>query len=287
MTEFTVAGVEVKGASESIKRVNGLVWGDAGCGKTTLAATLPGKKLWLQFDQDGADSVAFVPDVDIADFSGSSPSITAQFKNEANPLGLKDAMEKYDTFIFDSITNIVDKTLMKGIADTTNATVERPSPAAFGTRNALAIRLIKNVMRLTRMHNKNVFFIAHEGAPTTDKEGTVMHISLALGGQLPSNLGIDFSEFWGMYQTDSSRERRIAIRPIRKRKPMKTRMFRQDGEGEFEWKFNADDWDNPKNEPHRFDTWFGMWSHFNEKLPLPDTKEFMKLFDRWKEETKV
>lgn len=278
--ELTIAGIPVTKASDKDKRISALLWGDAGAGKTTLAATMPGRKLWYLFDPDGDASIAHLDDVQVADFSGSSPAITAQFKNENNPLGIKDALEHFDSFVFDSITNITDKTLMQGINTVNGASVERPSPGAFGTRNALAIRLIKNVMAVTKRANKHVCFIAHEGAPTTDeKTGAILHISLALGGQLPSNIGIDFSEMWAMYQVDNRNERRIAIRPSRRRKPMKTRMFEQSGEPEFEWLFNADKWDDPKNVPYRFDTWYNMWVKHNRKLPLPGTKEFNKLLE--------
>lgn len=278
MTEIIIAGVPIKKAADDDKRISALIWGDAGAGKTTLAATMPGRKLFFQFDPDGAASIAHVPEVDVADFSGSSASITEQFKNENNPLGILGVLDSYDSFIFDSLTNITDKTLTQGIAKNNGATVERPSPGAFGTRNALAIRLIKNVMKVTKKANKHVCFIAHEGAPTTDeKTGAILHISLALGGQLPSNVGIDFSEMWAIYQVDGRNERRIMVRPARRRKPMKTRMFQQNGEPEFEWKFNAEDWDNVKNIPYRMDTWYNMWNEKNMKLPLPDTPEFAKL----------
>lgn len=278
MVDIVIAGVPIKHAADNNKRISALIWGDAGAGKTTLAATMPGRKLFFQFDPDGASSIAHVPDVDVADFSQASASITEQFKNETNPLGLKGVIDNYDSFIFDSLTNITDKTLTQGIAKQNGATVERPSPGAFGTRNALAIRLIKNVMAVTSKAQKHVCFIAHEGAPVTDeKTGAILHISLALGGQLPANIGIDFSEMWAIYQVDGRNERRIMVRPARRRKPMKTRMFIQSGEPEFEWKFNADDWSSAKNKPYRMDTWYDMWCERNDKLPLPDTKEFEKL----------
>lgn len=284
MTETIISGVPIKRASDNNKRISALIWGDAGSGKTTLAATMPGRKLFFQFDPDGAASIAGVDNVDVADFSSASSSITEQFKNESNPLGLKGVLDDYDSFIFDSLTNITDKTLTQGIAKATGASVERPSPAAFGTRNALAIRLIKNVMSVTGKAKKHVAFIAHEGAATTDeKTGAILHISLALGGQLPSNIGIDFSEMWAIYQVDNRNERRIAVRPSRKRKPMKTRMFQQSAEPEFTWNFDAEDWNSEKNEPYRMDTWFDLWCKHNDKLPMPDTKEYLALLKKYSE----
>lgn len=277
--EVMIAGFPVQKVSDNNKRISALIWGDAGAGKTTLAATMPGRKLFFQFDPDGAASIAHVPEVDVVDLTAASPSnLAALFKNENNPLHINNVIDSYDTFIVDSLTNVTDKTLTQGIDTTKGASVERPSPGAYGARNALAIRLIKNIMKVTGKAKKHVCFIAHEGAPTTDETtGALLHISLALGGQLPSNIGIDFSEMWAIYQVDNRNERRIAIRPSRKRKPMKTRMFIQSGEPEFTWEFDADNWDSPKNKPHRFDTWFNMWNERNEKLPLPGTPEFKRL----------
>jgi hypothetical protein len=279
-----VGGVTVRRNETATRqpRISALAWGDAGAGKTTLAATMPGRKLWFQFDPDGVDSIIGVSDIDVADFSSSAPSVSELFKDEGSPLGIRSVLEQYDSFIFDSLTNITDKTLLQGIDTVKGATIERPSPGAYGTRNALAVRLVKNVLRVTGKANKHVLFIAHEGAPTTNEAtGAILHISLALGGQLPNNIGIDFSEFWAMYQVDNRSTRRIAIRPSRQRKPMKTRMFRQNAEPEFDWNFDAEDWNNEKNNKFRMDTWYNMWVAHGEKLPLPGTPLFDKLYAKY------
>ena len=119
-------------------------------------------------------------------------------------------------------------------------------------------------------------------ADRDQKTEAILFISLALGGQLASNIGIDFSEMWSIYQTEQG-VRRIAVRPARRRKPMKTRMFQQSGEPEFDWKFNPEDWENAANDKWRMDTWFDMWSKNNfEKLPLPGTTAFDNLYKKLK-----
>jgi hypothetical protein len=278
LTTITLGGVTLTRPTDTNKRITCLLWGDAGCGKTTLAATAPGRKLWFNFDPDGTNTLAGInEDISIFDLSATSTNITEQFKNEGNPLNIKAYMDEFDTFIFDSLTNITDKTLTQGIKTNKGASIERPSPAAYATRNALAIRLVKNVMAATSKAKKHVIFTAHEGAPNTEEDtGLVLFITLALGGKLPANVGIDFSEIWTMYQVDSRNERRIAVRPSRKRKPMKTRMFQQT-EPEFTWSFNADHWDAASNTQYRLDTWFNLWNTRNQKLPLPGTKEFKEL----------
>ena len=42
----------------SIMRVSMMLWGSAGCGKTTFANTAPGKRLYINFDPDGTSSLA-------------------------------------------------------------------------------------------------------------------------------------------------------------------------------------------------------------------------------------
>jgi hypothetical protein len=276
----TLGGAAAVRPSDTDKRITGLIWGDAGCGKTVLAATAPGRKLWYCFDPEGTASLAGTPENVITyDLSSSTDSVLELFKNDTNPLNIKSVLDKFDTFVFDSITNVVDKTLQRGIKTNKGATIERPSPAAYATRNALAIRLVKNVMAVTRKDRKNVIFIAHEKAPTTDEEtGAVLFITLALGGQLASNVGIDFSEIWHLYQVDNRNERRICIRPARKRRPAKTRMFFQSGQPEFEWKFNADKWSDPTNHKYRMDTWFTMWDTAGHKIALPGTAEFDNVY---------
>lgn len=271
----TLAGVGPSKPTNQNKRMTALLWGDFGCGKTTLAATAPGRKLIYNFDPEGPASLAGVSeDVIQYDLSGNSDAVLDLFKNDTNPLNIKSTLDHVDTYIIDSITNVVDKTLQRGIKTNKGATIERPSPAAYATRNALAIRLVKNILAATLATKKHVIIIAHEKTPTTDEEtGQVLHITLALGGQLAANIGIDFSEVWHMWQTETN-ERRIVIRPHRKRKPAKTRMWFQSGQPEFAWKFNADDWSNSVNNKYRMDTWFKMWDTAGHKLALPGSKEF-------------
>jgi hypothetical protein len=273
----TLGGVAAAKPSDTNKRMTALIWGDWGVGKTTLAATAPGRKLWYSFDPDGTNSLAGLEqyeEITHYDLSGNSDAVLDLFKNETNPLNIKSALPLFDTFVFDSITNVVDKTLQRGIKTNRGATIERPSPAAYQTRNALAIRLVKNVMAATRLEKKHIIFIAHERTPYTDEEGNVVSITLALGGQLSAGIGIDFSEVWHVYQTDTANERRVVIRPHRKRKPAKTRMWIQSGQPEFTWRFNADEWGAALNKKYRMDTWFNMWNTAGHKLALPGTAEF-------------
>lgn len=264
--EFKIGGKEIVSVSQSgnISRLSMLLWGSAGTGKTTLACTAPGKKLIVNFDPDGFQSVRGRDDVDVLDLSDARYTITEQFKQENDPLGLAKIVDNYDTIIFDSLTNVAHKTTMQGISITKGATIERPSPGAYGARNALVTQLVKNALALTNRFKKHVIFIAHEDAPVTNDDGVVLHITLSLGGKLPEQAALDFSEVWCVQDMGTGRDRRIMVRPCRSRKPMKTRMFQTSGEPEFSWRFNPDTMTGMTIE-----SWYDEWQKTGKKLPLP------------------
>lgn len=267
MTEIKIAGKTIGPASQSVKRITMLLWGSAGIGKTTLACTAPGKKLLVNFDPDGQASVAGWDDVDVLDLSDAPiAQVVEGFKKVNDPMGLSAAIEDYDTIIFDSLTNIGHKALMHAIATTPKATLEFPGIPAYAVRNMYMTQLVKNVLSFTNKHSKNCIFIAHEGAPVTNDEGMVLHITMALSGDMPNRAALDFSEVW--YMMEANKSRRILVRPGRNRKPMKTRMFETAGEIEFEWLFDADDQDGM-----RIADWYAAWQAGNlKKLPIPSAK---------------
>lgn len=263
--ELKLSGVSITPATQRPSRITGLFWGGAGTGKTTLACTAPGRKLLVNFDPDGAASVAGFPDVDVADFSSAPNSIVDKFKS-SDPLGLNNVIENYDTVIFDSLTNIAHKALMHGIPQTKGATIERPSPGAYGVRNALVLQLVKNTLAFTAKLGKHVIFIAHEDAPVTNEEGLVLHITLSLGGKLPEQAALDFSEVWCVQDMGVGRDRRILFRPARNRKPCKTRLFETSGEPEFSWDFDPDE----PTEGMTINSWYEEWkANGYKKIPVP------------------
>jgi len=272
---ITIKGVQIGRASNASNRMTSLIWGPSGGGKTTLACTAPGRKLIINFDPDGPSSVAHRDDVDVLDYSASTYGITETFKSETAPLGLtKEVLERYDSFIVDSISNASDKSLDAGVASSLvkGSHMERPAPGSYQFRNRLTLKLVKNVLRLTGQYSKHCIFIGHEDSPTTSDEGTVLFVSIALGGSLPDSVPIDFSEVWGVYEV-GGKGRHIAIRTCRSRKPMKTRMFVTSKEPEFAYTYNAD-----TNEGDGIETWWRMWN-FNDKhkIPLPGSDDYRRL----------
>jgi len=262
----TIHSVEIKPAIERPTRFSGLLWGPAGVGKTTLACTLPGKKLLVNFDPDGPTSIAGFDNVDVLDYAPLGHSITNTFKDEINPLGIKDIIANYDSLIIDSITNATDKSLDAGVASpmAKGTSVERPAPTSYQIRNRLTLKLVKNVLRLTARHNKHCIFIAHQAAPEKNDDGVVLFITVALGGSLPDSVPIDYSEVWALYEVPG-KGKHIAIRPCRSRQPMKTRMFTTTGDPEFRWKFDPE-----AMKGDTIEKWLDLWiKNDKKKIPLP------------------
>lgn len=258
MTEFKVGGIGIAKASEKRQRMSILMWGTSGCGKTTLACTAPGRKLLVLFDPDGDASIAGRDDVDVLDLSDAKNSIVELFKSQDNPLGLGKVIADYDTVIVDSLSSAQHMSVMHAVTQFKGASIERPSLQGFGARNALITQLCKNIIKLSKRHGTHCIFIAHEGSPDYSDEGIVRSITFALGGQLKTSAPVDFSECW--YVEDTGKARRIAIRPCRQRKPMKSRMFVTNDAPEFTWKHTGDE----------IADWYGAWEKSGwKKQPLP------------------
>ena len=260
-----------------------LLWGMNGCGKTTLAATAPGKKLWINFDPDGPASITGLRDsttnpksalnneILVVDLSGERNNVVEQFKREdALGLGklLADDSIGIDTVVVDSVTRVsqmaLEHTITSGMHK--GATIERPSPGAYQGRNALTLRVVNDILIVTKKYNKNVIFITHEAAPNTNDDGVVQFITMSLGGQLPNLSASQLSEVW--YMADNGKQRKIAVRPVRMYKPMKTRMF-DIGPGvvpEFIWEYDI----NKPNEAFEIATWYNTWREGNgRKIQFP------------------
>ncbi len=230
---------KIEDANEGAARMSMLLWGESGCGKTTLACTAPGKKLLVLFDPDGAASVKSASDVKVLDTTLASVSdIFSQIKS-SKPFGLTEVIQEYDTLIIDSLTKVSDLCLWQiaNLSLAKGATPDNPTIAGYGMRNRMVMNFIDNMIKLTQMHNKHLILITHEGAAEKNDSGSVISVGMMLGGQLPNLTTKDISECWHMYDTQG--KKRIAIRPERLRSPMKTRMFDlSSNKTGFEWKYN-------------------------------------------------
>ena len=284
--EMQLGGKTLVSGSEHATRFSALIWGQAGCGKTTLAATAPGKKLWINFDPDGPSSVTGLPakyagqdtalshEIYVHDLSAETNRIAEKFKQDDHlklgPL-LADESNGIETVIVDSVTrfaqlaleNVVQRDIGKG--GSWSPSIETPGQTAYGARNILTYRMFSDIFTVTKRYNKNVIFITHEAAPHVNDKGETLFITMALGGQLPTLGSAQLSEVWHM--TDGSKGRVIAVRPCRGFKPMKTRMFEADNANlEFDWKYDINKPD-PKME---IATWYKEWrDNGGQKIKVP------------------
>jgi hypothetical protein len=85
---------------------------------------------------------------------------------------------------------------------------------------------------------------------------------MSLSAGVANQVGLRFNEVWHL--SDTGTERRIAIRPCRLRKPMKTRLFVND-KPEFVWHYNPETLVG-----EGIADWYHAWQEGKgKKLPLP------------------
>ena len=263
----------------AINRLTVLLWGLSGCGKTVLASTMPGKKLWIQFDPDGVASVSDRTDVEVLDFSQAEHSVVENFNERGVYEQLFDNMLKdrpdLETIVLDSATSYAEKALLYGITSgkadgkskqggvSFKATLGQPGMAGYGFRNRYVLGIITMLLRLTAKHKRNFVVVCHEGAAEKDNDGKPTSITVLLGGSLPQEVPLQISEVW--HVADTGHDRLIRIRPFGIRSPMRSRMFNMTGDGLIVWKY-----DQAKDEGMKIATWYQQWRDGGfKKLPLP------------------
>lgn len=257
-------GLPISAPTVADMQLSMLIWGDSGSGKTTLAATAPGNKLFVMLDPGGDLSLAGRNDIGVLNLSIESPSkMMAQF-NTADPYGIGKvlaARPDYETVVIDSMTTLAYAALQNSVV-INKSTIERPGMHGYTYRNASVLRATINIMKLCAEHKRNLILITHEGNADRSDEGAVLSVTMALSDGVANQVGLRFNEVWHL--TDLGTERRIAIRPCRLRKPMKTRLFQAD-KPEFIWYYNAD---NQVGEG--IADWYHAWQAGNgRKLAVP------------------
>lgn len=266
MTEITIGGITATPVSEVAPKLSMLLWGMSKCGKTTLASTMPGKKLWINFDPTGLASVKGRSDIIALDLSGQPNKIVEEFKKE----GILSAamLEGIDSIVFDSLTTFGDKALAHGVIKAAQkypsqgVTLEDPGFKGYGYKNTYTRECILNLLRVAAQNNKHICFIAHEDVPDKNQDGVVYQITIMLGSSLSQQAPVNISEVWHM--RDTGTERQIAVRPFGAYRPMGTRMFDTTKATRFVWKYNA-----VTQQGEGIEQWYNAWLEATGKIPLP------------------
>lgn len=260
-----IGSYEVKPLNAVQRRISLLLWGKAGSGKTTLASTMPGKKLWINFDPDGVNSLGARDDILLLDLAKQSSAVVTAFKDEDPMLLSRFITENaIESVVVDSITSFAELAVSHSYqgGKAPGATFENPGMAGYGQRNRFALALVRHVLRVTDHLNRHVAFIAHEDVPLKDKDGNVLGSSLLLGGSLQEEIPLKMSEVWHL--RDVTPRKMITVRSVPLYKPMKTRMFSSDSV-EFEWKYKPE-----TRVGMRIEDWYNAWQQNNfDKIGAP------------------
>lgn len=276
MTSKTLklGNIEVTTGTETAHRMAILLWGPSSVGKTTFAATAPGKKLWLSIGDNEHVSVSSRPDVLVARLYDQSFQDLFKHGQGDNPFGLDTFLadhEEIHTVVVDSLTALTFRALQKAIDDGIGRgkgfvpTIEAPGIAAYGGRNGLVIDVITGLLRVTAKHNCHIIMTAHEADPTTDSDGIVLYISTQLGGKIVNDTTWRFSEIWYL-GLNSKGERELTVRPTQLRRPMKTRLFSNDPQ-RIKLEYNPEVPDAKQR--HTINAWFKAWEKAGyARIPL-------------------
>ena len=249
--------------SDTVSRLSMILWGDSGAGKTTLAATAPGRKLFLLLDPDGDMSIRNMPDWQRINLTKESSVDIVKEGMKPDPYTLSKLLIDYDTLIVDSLTKFTEHALQYAVRVAPKSSIEQPGLNGYGLRNICVASLISNVLRITGSLNKHVIFVTHEKDADRDNNNNIISVGMMLGGQLPNITSKDVSEVWNL--RDHAGSRHIAIRPERFRAPMKSRMFDMTSKTSFTWNYNSN-----TNAGQTLADW---WQKYTDgdfaKLPVP------------------
>lgn len=275
-----LGGLEIKDKAGDKPRITLLLWGLSSAGKTTFACSAPGEKLIINFDPDGYRSVMHRKDVHVLDAASLDLETFENKINQEHPLNLGTFLEEnpqIETVIIDSLTTLQQSCLANAVrkkigrSNQFTPSIETPGLSAYGARNAIMLRIVSNILRITGKLNRHVIAIAHEDAPHTDKDGAVMYITTHIADRIRDAMHVRFSEIWWLNKDHKDREgtkRTIAISPTLGHKPMKSRMFVSNDEPSFALVWNAD-----KDKYQPLADWYTLWEKAGKKIPLPTQKK--------------
>lgn len=196
-----------------------LINGDSGIGKTCLAATFPGKILYLDFDSKVDSAAAFlrskgmteqISAVEVEQFPPQltiSPmeKLTKIISERLIPQQRTGTME-FQTLVLDSITTFSAATLAHIVKTNPgikrNETKQGPQPGLqdYGILRREFQRLIPGLLSLPC----NVIMLAHLAVEKDEATGQILRHSM-MDGSFARELPIYFKEVWRMYVKDGKR----------------------------------------------------------------------------------
>lgn len=286
-----LGGIPVTLGVEAADRMAILIWGPATVGKSCLAATSPGDKLWLSFGDNEHVSVAHRKDVYVTDLSSLDLHTLFKHAQSDNPFNLDKFLtenENIHSVVVDSATALSFRALQKSVLISKNGasrnyvpTMEAPGLAGYGGRNAIVLETLTGILRVTAKHNVHCIITAHEADPTMKEvqspsggyQEVIDYIGIMLGGQLVNNVTWRLSEIW--YLGQENQQRYILTRPTRKRKPCKTRMFQQrDVPAEFDLYYDPD---LPDEGQHTISSFYNEWlDNDKQRIAIPQKPQHIE-----------
>lgn len=254
-----------------------ILWGIPKSGKTTYAASAPGKKWVINLDPEGYLSLAARTDVEVWDYSDLSTSeLVTLLTSGAIGKRIADAeIQPGDTVLFDSITQLQQAGLLEAIRKKVGTgnksgfepTIEEPGQTAYGARTQYLITTMSNILRATRKKDAHVIFMAHEGTPEKNNKGEIMYYAPFMSDNAINQASGAVSEIWRITENDNART--IQIRSSTMYRPCGTRMFKTNEAKDFKLYYDPEKPDEEQSMSLTF-----LWGAFigggMKKLHVPE-----------------
>lgn len=266
--KISTIALRAPGADDSF-RISALLWGNSGCGKTTLACTAPGHKLLMLFDSEGDKSLTSRSDVSVMDLTAERATTLGTHMMADDPYQmdrfLKDHPE-FDTIVCDSMTEASERAMPYVVSQnkSDNMSLLAPGIAGYSRRNVVMKKFVSTMLSLTRRHNRHIIFTCHEGNADRDKQGNILSYPMTLSANLAQGIALQLSEIW--YISESAGKKTIHVRPWQMRKLVKSRMFITSGsQTGFTWTYDPE-----TDVGGKISEWFAAYKEAGgRKIPLP------------------
>lgn len=229
MPSETLADASISGNPTKPRRLNLLLWGPPGSGKTVIAHSLPRTRT-IDLD-DGMQSVEWAIKAGIIDrtLEGVIKSTIIPDRDDRKNRVLdevssqidewieeekKDPEKEWDTLIVDSATALTDAAIVLGLKENARLNVSKSWNSVRGGITARPMRiqdwgtaahLFKKFIIQCKGLGKNIVLTAHERVESDD-DGNILSIEPAVIGQLRNVLPGMFGEVWYCH-TKGSRKR--------------------------------------------------------------------------------